>query len=105
MDNVFFGKTIEKVRKNRDIKLVITERKRNYLVSEPNYHATMFLKQNLLTMEMKKTITLMNIPFCLGLSILQLSQILMYEIWYSYVRPKYGKKTKLCYMKTVSLYT
>ena len=42
MNNIFFGKTIENVRKHRDIKLVTTERRRNYLVSEPNYHTTKF---------------------------------------------------------------
>ena len=40
MSNAVFGKTIENVRKNRDIQLVTTEARRNYLVSEPNYHTT-----------------------------------------------------------------
>ena len=42
MNNVVIGKTIENVRKHRDIKLVTTERKQNYLVLEPNYHTTKF---------------------------------------------------------------
>ena len=37
MNHVFYGKTMENVRKHRDIKLVTTERRRNYLVSEPDY--------------------------------------------------------------------
>ena len=49
-----FGKTMEKVRKHRDIKLVTIERKRNYLVWEPNYHTTKFFIENLLAIEMKK---------------------------------------------------
>ena len=45
MANAVFGKTMENGRKIRDIKLVTTEEKRNYLVSKPNYHATnLFLK-------------------------------------------------------------
>ena len=36
----------------------------------------------------------------LGLSILEISEIVMYEFWYDYVRPKYNKKAKLCYMDT-----
>ena len=42
----------------------------------------------------------MNKPFYLGLSILQLSKILMYVFWYDYVKPKYGEKAKFCYMDT-----
>ena len=47
MNNAVFVKTMEKVRKHRDIKLVTTERRRNYLVSEPNYHTTKFFTENL----------------------------------------------------------
>ena len=102
MNNEVFGKTIENMRKNRNIKLVTTERRRNYLVSEPNYHTTKFFTENLLAIEMKKTEILMNKPVHLGLSILELSKILMYEFWYDYVKPKYGEKAKFCYMDTDS---
>ena len=102
MNNSVFGKTMENVRKHRDIKLVTTEKRRNYLVSEPNYYTKNFFTENLLTIEMKKTEIPMNKPFYLGLSILELSKILMYEFWYDYVKPKYGKKAKLCYMDTAS---
>ena len=54
MNNVVFGKTMENVRKHRDIKLVTIERRRNYLVSEPNYHTTRFFTEHLLAIEMKK---------------------------------------------------
>ena len=51
---------------------------------------------------MKKTQILVNKPVYLGLSILELSKILMYEFWYEYSKPKYGEKAKLCYMDTDS---
>ena len=54
MNNAVFGKTMENVRKHRDIKLVTTEKRRNYLVSELNYHTTTFFTETLLAIEMKK---------------------------------------------------
>ena len=53
MNNAILGKTMENVKKHRDIKLVTTERRRNYLVSEPNYHTTKFFTEHLLELEMK----------------------------------------------------
>ena len=44
----------------------------------------------------------MNKPVYLGLSILEISKIIMYEFWYDYVKPKYRKKAKFCYMDTGS---
>ena len=44
----------------------------------------------------------MNKPIHLGLSMPELSKILMYEFWYDYVQPKYGEKVNLCYMDTDS---
>ena len=55
MNNAVFGKTMENVRKHRDIKLVTNDTKRNKLVSEPNYHTTKWFSENLLAIEMKKT--------------------------------------------------
>ena len=51
---------------------------------------------------MEKTKVKMNKPIYLGLSILEISKILMYEIWYDYMKPKYGNKVKLSYMDTDS---
>ena len=67
MNNSIFGKTMENVRKHGDIKLVITERRRNYLVSELNYQTTKFFTENLLAMGMRKTQILMNKPVYLSL--------------------------------------
>ena len=70
INNAVFGKTMKSMRKHPDIKLVTTERRRNYLVSEPNYYTRKFFTENLLAKEMKKTEILMNKLVCLGLSIL-----------------------------------
>ena len=77
MTNAVFRKTMENVRKHRDIKLVTTERRRNYLVSEPNYGTAKFFTEYLLAIEMKKTQILLSRPFYLGLSVLELTKILV----------------------------
>ena len=60
MNNAVFRKTMENVRKYGDIKLVTTEIRRNYLVSEPNYHTTKFFIEHLLALEKKITEIPMN---------------------------------------------
>ena len=54
MNNAVFGKTMQNMRKYRDIKLVTTERRRNYLVLEPNYHTTKYFTENFLAIEIRK---------------------------------------------------
>ena len=54
MNNAVFRKAMQNMRKHRDIKLVRTERRKNYLVSEPNYHTTKRFTENLLVIEMKE---------------------------------------------------
>ena len=102
MNNTVFGKTVENLRKHRNIKLVTTERTRNYLVSEPDFHTTKFFTETLLAIEVRKTHIIMNKSIYLGLLILDLSKTLMYKVWYDYVKLKYGKNAKLCYMDTDS---
>ena len=102
MNNSVFGKTMENIRKDRDIKLVTTDKKRSNFVSEPNYHTINLISEDLPIIEMKKTKVKMNKPICLGLSILEICKILMYEIWYDYMKPKYVNDVKLCYMDTDS---
>ena len=51
---------------------------------------------------MKKSNVKMNKPIYLGLSILEISKILMYEFWYDYMKPKYNDNVRLCYMDTDS---
>ena len=74
MNDAVFGKTMEDVRKHRNIKLVTTEWRGNNLVSQRNYH-----KLNLLALQMRKTQILMNKPIYLGLLVLDLSKTVMYE--------------------------
>ena len=102
MNNAVFKKTMENIRNHRDIKFITNDAKRNYLMSEPNYHTTNFFSENLLPIEMKRTQILLNKKVCLSLSISELSKIVMYECWYDYMKSKYGERVKLSSMDSDS---
>ena len=72
------------------------------MVSEPNYHTINLISEELSIIEMKKTKVKMNKPIYLGLSILEISKILMYEFWYDYMKPKYNGYVRFCYVDTDS---
>ena len=81
MNNSDFGKTMENVRKYREINLVKTDKKKKRkLVSEPNYHTTKYFSEKVLAIELKKIKVKMNKPVYLGLSILEISKTLTYKI-------------------------
>ena len=66
---------MENVRKHGDIKIVTTDKRRNQLVSEANYHTTKWFSEDLLAVEMRKTKVKMN------KSILEISKTLMCEFF------------------------
>ena len=80
MNSAAFGKTMGNVRKPSSIKLSKTERRRNYLLSEPNYHATEFFTENILAVEILKMQILINKPVNLGLLMLELNKMLMFSM-------------------------
>ena len=81
MNNAVFGKPMEDLTKHKNIKAVTTERRRNYLISESNYHTNKYLTENLLPIEMKKTQILINKSVYLGLSISDLIETGIYQFW------------------------
>ena len=103
MNNSVFGKTMENIRKHRNIKLVTTEEKYLRMVMKPNFKSEVLFGENLMGCEMGKIKVVKNKPVYLGQAILDLSKIVMYEFHYDYMIPKYGDRLKLCYMDTGSL--
>ena len=104
MNNSVFGKTMENIRKHRNIKLVTTEEKYLHTIMKPNFKSGVLFGENLMGCEMGKIKVVMNKLVYLGQAILDLSKIEMYEFHYDYMIPKYGlEKLKLCYMDTDSL--
>ena len=70
MSNAVFGKTMENVKKHKDMKLAKADKRRNELVLEPNHNATKHFSENVLAIEIKKTKVKMNKPVYIGTSIL-----------------------------------
>ena len=104
MNNSVFGKTMENIRKHRNIKLVMTEEKYLCTVMKPNFKSGVLFGENLMGCEMGKIKVVMNKLVYLSQAILDLSKIVMYEFHYNYMVPKYGlEKLKLCYMDMDSL--
>ena len=103
MNNFVFEKTMESVRKHRNIKLVASKEAYPKTVMKPNFKPGVLFGENLMGCEMGKVkVMVMNQPVCLSQAILDLSKIIMYEFHYDYMPPKYGEKLDLCYMDTDS---
>ena len=103
MNNSVFGKTMENIRKHRNIKLVNDEEEYLKNVMKPNFKSGTLLGPDPMGCEMGKLRVVMNEPVYLGQVILDLNKTIMYEFHYDYMIPKYGDRLKLCYMDTDSL--
>ena len=104
MNNSVFGKTMENIRNRVDVKLVNTKEKLRQLVAKPNLKSPpKIFSENLVSVHMKKTSLTMNKPVYLGMCILELSKIIMYDFHYNYIKSKYGDKAKLLFTDTDSL--
>ena len=77
MNNAVFGKTVENVRNHRYIKLLTTDKRRSILASEPNYHFSKRISNDLMIIEMRKVEVKMNKQIYLGQAILDISKILI----------------------------
>lgn len=105
MNNAISGKTMENIRKYRDIKLVSKwdgKGGARKLIAKTNFKKLLILTETLVSIEMNKTKILFNKPIYLGMAILDLSKWLMYDFHYNYSIPTF-EKLKLLYMDTDSL--
>ena len=104
MNNAVFGKTMENIRKHRNIKLITNREAYLKAVMKPNFKSGVRFGPNLMGCEMGKIKVVMNKPVYLGQALLDLSKIVMYEFHYDYMKRKYNDKDlTLCYMDTDSL--
>ena len=104
MNNAVFGKTMENIRKHRNIKLITSRESYLRTVMCPSFKSGVLFGENLMGCEMGKVKVVMNKPVYLSQAILDLSKIVMYEFHYDYMNQKYNSnRLQLCYMDTDSL--
>ena len=102
MNNSVFGKTMENIRKHRNVKLITNKDKYLRTVMKPNFKSGVLFGENLMGCKMGHTKVVMNKPVYLGQEILDLSKIVMYKFHYNYMKPTF-KDFQLGYMDTDSL--
>ena len=103
MNNSVFGKTMENLRKQVDVRLVTNEKKLDKLTSKPTFGNSKIFNENLITVhKIKETLTL-NRQAYVGMCILDLSKTLMYDFHYNYIKKKYNDRAKLLFTDTYSL--
>ncbi|XP_055306779.1 uncharacterized protein LOC129571042 [Sitodiplosis mosellana] len=103
--NAIFGKTMENLRSRVDIKLKSQWGGRSgarMLIAKPNFKRRTIFDEDLVAIELKKTSLLMNKPIVVGLAILDISKVVMYDFHYNFMKSKYGDKVQLAYTDTDS---
>ena len=105
MNNSVFGKTMENIRNRVIVKLVTSKEKLKKLAAKPNFKGPpKIFSENLVSVHMKKTYLTMDKPVYLGMCILDLSKVIMYDFHYNHIKPKYGNNAKLLFTDTDSLF-
>ena len=103
MNNSCFGKTMENVRSRVNVELVHTPKRLKKVVAKPSFHAFRIFNEDLTAVHLLQSTLTLNKPIYVGLSVLELSKILMYEFHYDYIAPKYGENARLLFTDTDSL--
>ena len=103
MNNSVYGKTCENVRKRVDVRLVTNKDQLLKLTSKPTYVSSKIFNENLVAVHKIKETIKLNRPSYVGMCILDLSKVLMYDFHYNFIKNKYGNKAKLLFTDTDSL--
>ena len=103
MNNAVYGKTCENQKNHTDIRLVTTEKQRKKYTEKPHCLGFRIFDENLAAIEMRKLQALINKPFYVGFSVLELSKLHMYRFHYDYIKRKYNDKAELLFTDTDSL--
>ncbi|KAJ4449536.1 hypothetical protein ANN_00937 [Periplaneta americana] len=102
MNNAVFRKTMENVRKRPHFRLVSNDEKLKKLISKPYFLDRVIYAENLVGIHLARTQILFDKTLYVGMCILELSKVHMYNFHYSIMKEQFGDKLKLCYMDTDS---
>ena len=103
MNNAFFGKTMENVRRRRKIDIVTSPQKLKKLVAQPTFKSITSFGENLSAVERLKTKVYMNKPIYIGLCVLDVSKWLMYDFYYNTLNHMFPNSVRLLFTDTDSL--
>ncbi|XP_011861998.1 PREDICTED: uncharacterized protein LOC105558737 [Vollenhovia emeryi] len=106
MNNAVFGKTMENVRNRVDVKLITKwegRRGAEAMIAKPNFHSRSIFSENLIAVELRKLEVKFNKPIYVGMCILDISKICLYEFHHEYMLPLYSHRCKIMYTDTDSL--
>lgn len=103
MNNAVFGKTMEDMRNRVDIKLYTDEKLVEKQVAKPQFMLSKIYSENLVAIKSVQKLVKLNKPIYVGLSVLDLSKLHMYQFHYDFIKPKYQDKAKLLFTDTDSL--
>ena len=103
LNNSIFGKTMENIRKRVDVRLVTDEKKLLKMAAKPTYVSSKIFNENLVAVHKIKETLSLNRPAYVGMCILDLSKVLMYDFHYNYIKQQYGNKARLLFTDTDSL--
>ena len=102
MNNSVYGKTVENVRERFKLDFVGNIRQAQRLISLPTYSRFHIIRKDLITVQRNKTSIHFDKPIYVGVAVLDISKLLMYEFHYEYMKPLYGDRARLCFTDTDS---
>ena len=96
MNNIAYGKAVENVRNRIDVKLVSNKKDYSKWISKRSYKSHKIFDNDLVAIENKVEL-IVNKPTYIGMCILKLSTVLMYEFHYDHIKNKYGNNSRLLF--------
>ena len=106
MNNAVFGKTMENLRKRQRVDLVQPQthpKKYEKLTSNASFKSRRIITENLVAIHRRKTEVKLNRPTYVGMCVLDLSKLCMYQFYYDVLKARYQDKARLLYTDTDSL--